>query len=712
MATNLSTTKVAFYGGTSDSGSAYVGTSYNGNSQEVCTTRFKFTTPATGATSLTFKTSKALCDVNGAGQQSYDSIAYIRFAVTTSSTQYKTTKGNSGYSASYSGSGDGYIQGSLTIDLLPNTVYYLWVFPGSSYAGWTRHKLESCTVTVSGTYGVASTITAVDSTFGSSIPITLDNPISGVTNTLSIQVPTTAGSIRYITVLSPELTKNSETSFTWEPTVATYESLITDTPYVDVTIQCAAAFNGSTQYSTKTIRVSFSAADVTPTLISATVTYDNTGTDASSIATFVQGYSKAKLTAVSASNQHSASIASYKIQIGTISATGSSLPLSTDILTDAGTLAFTVTITDSRGFTASYSDFITVYSYSPPTMVVDHVYRCDSSGNEDDGGTFISAKVKASISSLNSLNSVSALKIAYKTGSGDYEDNEYNLTDNTEKHDIGPINADKSYLVRLRITDALGNETQMIRSVPSQKWALKFNSTATAVAFGKAPEANSGQNVLEIPYNWNIARMTSDQSETHYALFDSDLDPDDHKLKTYTSVTQLGQTSGSATIANVWTALPMNSFLVAQTSEFLSTELPAPAATGTVTMSRTIDSASVPIGYIELHYNTIGYGNYRQYLSSGVPTGTWTPMDCIRVQSGEKKTGSNGIVAVTFSTTSPFSSAPSVTCSARGTSTTRVYEARPANITSTGFDIYCTTTDGSSVSVGGNINVQWIAVGV
>ena len=70
--------------------------------------------------------------------------------------------------------------------------------------------------------------------------------------------------------------------------------------------------------------------------------------------------------------------------------------------------------------------------------------------------------------------------------------------------------------------DALGNETQQILSIPSQKWALKFNSTATAVAFGKAPEADSGQNVLEIPYNWKIARMTQDASETHYALFDDD----------------------------------------------------------------------------------------------------------------------------------------------------------------------------------------------
>ena len=100
-------------------------------------------------------------------------------------------------------------------------------------------------------------------------------------------------------------------------------------------------------------------------------------------------------------------------------------------------------------------------------------------------------------------------------------------------------------------------------------------------------------------------------------------DASSHGLSTYNSVTQFGLTNGTATIAAVWAALPENSIFSALTTEFLGTDLPSTAGIGTVFMNKTTNNGGTDIGYIEVHYNTISYGDYRMYLSSGVPTGTW-----------------------------------------------------------------------------------------
>lgn len=82
-----------------------------------------------------------------------------------------------------------------------------------------------------------------------------------------------------------------------------------------------------------------------------------------------------------------------------------------------------------------------------------------------------------------------------------------------------------------------------------------------------------------------------------------------------------------------------------------------------------------------------------------------------KIQSGSAKTStSTGTVAVTFSTA--FSSVPTVVCSAYGGSTGAVYDARPSNVSSSGFTINCVRNTGNSISLGTGIICEWIAVGV
>ena len=66
---------------------------------------------------------------------------------------------------------------------------------------------------------------------------------------------------------------------------------------------------------------------------------------------------------------------------------------------------------------------------------------------------------------------------------------------------IGSISADYSYLVRLTVRDALGNEAAVTAALPTQRWAMKFRPNGRGVGFGKAPEHD---NCIELPSGWVI----------------------------------------------------------------------------------------------------------------------------------------------------------------------------------------------------------------
>ena len=230
---------------------------------------------------------------------------------------------------------------------------------------------------------------------------------------------------------------------------------------------------------------------------------------------FVQGYSKAAAT-ITASAQYSASISTYALTINGVTVSGGSATQTSAAVTTSGTVTATIKVTDSRGFTASTTQDFTVQPYSNPTLTSTSLTRTDSSGTADEAGTYLSAYGIGNISSLSNQNTMT-MSVAFKTTTGSYG-TETAMTSGTAVI-VSGLNADVTYVARITLTDRLGNTATAQAVINSQKWAMKFNATATAVAFGKAPEADK---VLEIPYDWQIARKNQAATETHYALFDDD----------------------------------------------------------------------------------------------------------------------------------------------------------------------------------------------
>jgi hypothetical protein len=133
--------------------------------------RFKFHTPSTGATQLSFASEKY--QIYGGDYSPYD-YGY-QFLVTSESTGYESEWGTE--RGSPTAQAEGSMTGSISIDLMPERDYFLWIWPRTN--AYYRMAPGEIRVTVDGVYGTASSITASDGVFGHGIPVSLSFGIWG-----------------------------------------------------------------------------------------------------------------------------------------------------------------------------------------------------------------------------------------------------------------------------------------------------------------------------------------------------------------------------------------------------------------------------------------------------------------------------------------------------------------------------------------------------
>lgn len=268
------------------------------------------------------------------------------------------------------------------------------------------------------------------------------------------------------------------------------------------TLTCRT-YNGGTLVGTKA--VTFTATvpqSMKPALTNgwAAVSYDNSGTKASGIAAWVQGYSKAKavFNGSKVTCKQGASIAKYAVTY--LGKTVEESPYRTEtISTTSATVRCTVT--DSRGLTA-WEDFnIALLEYAPPTMVGADLFRSDGEGTAADGGLHIAGVARARYSELGGLNSVT-LKGYWKSVGGSYGAGE-TMTVGTVGLVTGnvEISTDRSYIALLVLTDSLGNSARYEENIPTERVAFHLKEGGNGAAFGKAAET---EYVLELAEDWEL----------------------------------------------------------------------------------------------------------------------------------------------------------------------------------------------------------------
>ena len=268
------------------------------------------------------------------------------------------------------------------------------------------------------------------------------------------------------------------------------------------TLTCVT-YSGSTLIGSKTIAFTASVpGSMKPALTPgwATVTYDNSGTKASAIRAWVQGYSKARAEFDDSriTCKQGASVRGYSITY--LGKTVSESPYRTETI---GGTAATVrcTVTDSRGLSA-YEDFeIAIHPYAPPALTGARLYRADGDGAASDSGTHIAGRATANYSSIGGENAAT-IRGYWKAVGGSYGSGEA-LSSGVTGIISGSavISADRSYVAKLVITDSLGNTAEFEDSIPTERVAFHLKEGGNGAAFGKAAET---EYALELAEDWEL----------------------------------------------------------------------------------------------------------------------------------------------------------------------------------------------------------------
>ena len=206
---------------------------------------------------------------------------------------------------------------------------------------------------------------------------------------------------------------------------------------------------------------------------------------------YVQNKSKLSVK-ITAAGALSSTIKAYKTTIQGANFTGASF--TSGFLTKSGTSTVTITVTDSRGRTASTTRSLTVIAYAAPKITTFQGFRCLANGTENYEGTYLSASVNFSISPVGDKNTKS-YKLEYKLQSAStwtaLTSGSVYALNSTIVSSSGPFGVDNTFDIRLSVTDYFGTVTSTFE-IPTAFTLLDFNKSGKGIAFGRVSEMEEG----------------------------------------------------------------------------------------------------------------------------------------------------------------------------------------------------------------------------
>jgi len=237
---------------------------------------------------------------------------------------------------------------------------------------------------------------------------------------------------------------------------------------------------------------------VVPTISAVTLTEAVSGL-AAQFGGYVQSKSRVAVK-ITAAGALSSTITAYKTSIQGATLTGASVTSGT--MTKSGTSTVTITVTDSRGRTASTTRSITVHAYTAPKINTFTAIRANGLGTADDNGTMALARIRFGIAAVNDKNSKS-YKVEYRAkGTDDWTQA---ATGNVYSYDSNmllniSLDTDTSYDLRLTVSDYFGTTTAST-DVATAFTLMDFNQSGRGIAFGKVSEVDGME--IDMPLSIN-----------------------------------------------------------------------------------------------------------------------------------------------------------------------------------------------------------------
>lgn len=346
-------------------------------------------------------------------------------------------------------------------------------------------------ITASGTITL-DTIPRVSSFSLSASSVVMGNPI-----TISIARQSTSFThrIKYIWgQQSGTIASSVATSYSWTVPLTFANGIphgTSGTCYVIVETMSGSTVIGSqTKTFTGTVPTS-----IVPSISSVTLS-DASGNVPASFGVYVKGKSTLRVV-VSAAGSYGSTISSYSIQANGVSYGGSDI--TTGVLQTVGAQSVVITVTDSRGRSASTTKTFTVYDYHTPIISTFDVKRVDASGNDNDEGENVKIVYSATRAVVNNKNSGS-LAIYYKASTDTNwitavsEDPVPSAVYNTII--VSGISVNSTYDFRIDVADSFVSSSRS-EQVQTAEVVMDFLSDGSGMGIGKVAELG---NTLDVAW--------------------------------------------------------------------------------------------------------------------------------------------------------------------------------------------------------------------
>ena len=198
----------------------------------------------------------------------------------------------------------------------------------------------------------------------------------------------------------------------------------------------------------------------------------------------VQGLSRLQYT-VKAAGTGGATVKACRFTFAGQSMTGTSGV--TALIGSAGSIKPSVTVTDSRGRTATVTgSAVKVYAYHQPVISASGVTRCDADGAAADDGAYLRVRGQVSCAAVEGRNTV-RLQARYRPMGGSWS-GYTTLSSGVEKVLGGGLAATASYEVELSAADTVGSVRTVRYTAATSQVTLHLRSGGKGAAFGKYGE--------------------------------------------------------------------------------------------------------------------------------------------------------------------------------------------------------------------------------
>lgn len=331
----------------------------------------------------------------------------------------------------------------------------------------------------------SSTMTVPDFIMGTEGTMNITKASSSFTHTISYKFGTKSGNI---------VVKTQNTSVKWTPSLNDFADQVPNDVKGTGTLTLIT-YSGDTEVGRNVYSFNCSVPDsVVPSIRS--VMLLTSAIDGQGDRILVQGKNRLTIRTDSEMPGQGATIVSYTYTGPSLSKTTNFSTYTLNTVQNSGTLTFTVTVTDSRGRTATkQSSPIVCYEYAPPSFSRFEVHR--------DNNKNVKCTYEVDCADVNGTNSIS-VQFYYKKGSGDWIAGGTSTSLSQTDYTVFSNADDANYSVYAVATDAYGGTTNSSsKTTFGSEKLLNIAKYGNGIAIGRKSTVTSASAAGKFEVAWN-----------------------------------------------------------------------------------------------------------------------------------------------------------------------------------------------------------------